>query len=131
MPNVAGQPNAVDADTQACALDENDEALTDEIDSEWMDKMTDRLCREFARQVQQQENMPATTNSSQRLANVRGLDQLQRTLERLARHESVRSARRARKNSVSPDAAFAELERRLFAKLEQAAAERDSERAQS
>jgi hypothetical protein len=118
MAKTPGQPNAVDADTQACSLDENDKALTDEIDIEWMDKMTDRVCRQVARQVMQSEKAPNSTLPETRVQNARALDILQRTLERLARQESARAARRSTKNSDSDLEALAALERRLFAQLE-------------
>ncbi len=118
------------ADADDCVLDDNDPLLKDEINDDWMDLVTDRIAREFARQVQQQENMPATTNNLTRLANVRALDQLQRTLERMAKQHTARNTRRAKKHARNPELARQALERRLFALLELSSATRSLEGAE-
>ena len=116
MPPIAVRPDA-DADTEPCPFS-NDPLMKDPIDEDWMDKMSERICREFARQFLQQERMPATTNHIVRLSNVRALDQLYRTLERISRNHDARASRRASKNMASVDDVYAALERRLFDQLE-------------
>jgi hypothetical protein len=118
MPKTPERPTAVGTDADACVLDSNDPLLKEDIDDNWMDIVTDRIAREFARQVIQQENMPATTSSATHLGNVRALEQLQRTLERMAKQHSTRNVRKATKNARSPEVARQALERRLFALLE-------------
>jgi hypothetical protein len=113
-----GRSLVIVEDADACVLDDNDPLLKDEINEDWMDLMTDRIGREFARQLIQQERMPATTNNLSRLANVRALDQLQRTLERMAKQHTARNTRRAKKNARNPELARQALERRLLALLE-------------
>ncbi|HEY0106677.1 MAG TPA: hypothetical protein VGB91_11385 [Rhizomicrobium sp.] len=115
-----------EAGATACPLDEDDPLLKDDIDDAWIDKADERICREFVRQLQQQESAFVTTNRDQRLANVRALDQLQRTLERIARRQTARVMRRSTKDAVNPDEEFAALERRLLPLLERAVADRDS-----
>ncbi|MEI9995703.1 MAG: hypothetical protein WDM91_13995 [Rhizomicrobium sp.] len=111
--------------TSACLLDPDDPLLKEEINEDWIDLAYERIGREFVRQLQLQERSVMTTNGDTRLKNVRSLDQLQRTLERIARGASAASLRRATKHAVHPDDAVNTLQRSLLPKLERAADERD------
>ena len=131
MPNQPNRPDEVDADAKACAIDDNDPLLKDAIDDNWINLAHERICREFARQLKQQENMRMTTNNITRLGNVRALDNLDRELERIARRNPVLATRAAAKDTVNPHDAFNTLERELLPDLEAAAAQRDSAKAQT
>jgi hypothetical protein len=115
----------------SCPIDRNDDLLTEQIDDAWFEKIDERICREFVRQLQQLENAVVTTNSLSRQANVRALEQLHRTLERIARGYSAKGARRAARNMVNSYEAYAALERRLYPLLEAQVAETDSDGVQS
>jgi hypothetical protein len=106
-------------------FDENDPLWKDPIDDKWFEESFERLAREFARQLFQQENVPMSTGGPTRLANVRTLDQLNRLLERMARQHASNSKRRGSRFNTNPDAAFLALERRIFPLLELAVARRD------
>lgn len=117
------RPEPVGARASACALindpndPDNDEALHDEIDDTWMDKMHERLCREFARQLIQQERAGMTTNPQNRIANVKALENLQKQYERLLRQDTARRKRHNPQDAKNERTAFLALERRLFAQL--------------
>jgi hypothetical protein len=128
MPNARPQVGATalacaprtQAEIEAYQNPENDEALKNAIDETWMDKMHERLCREFARQVIQQERSGMTTNSKARLENIKTLESLQKQLERLARQDSARARRKSTGDAKSDHDTFIILERRIFAQLERA-----------
>lgn len=95
-----------------------------EITPEWMDDMTRRLSRETKRQIAQLENAAPVIGATRedaavRAANVRTLDSLQRTLERLNRMEAERAARRAQKGNVNPQEARARIRARIIEIVEQ------------
>jgi len=95
------------------ALDKMWELTSDDINSEWMDIMVKRLFRELNRQLAQVESLkPEQASAGDRVQNARVLSSLERTLERLAKLEKEREARRERKG-LNHDDARAALERRL------------------
>lgn len=113
-------------ETDDCPFDENDPLWRDPVNDQWMFSAFERVAREFARQLFQQEAMPMTTGSQTRLNNVRALDQLYKLLERMARHHVSDAKRRDALSARNADDAFIALERRLLPLLERAVAERDS-----
>lgn len=124
MPNR--RPETVGTDASACVpaiIDsdpnnpDNDEALHDEIDIPWFDRMHERLCRELARQVIQQERASMTTSPQNRLANIKALENLQKQYERLLRQESARQKRINTRDAKNDRAVFLQIEQRLFAQL--------------
>ncbi|HXC56095.1 MAG TPA: hypothetical protein VNU97_12430 [Rhizomicrobium sp.] len=90
-----------------------------DIDSNWMDDMVNRLFTELKRELAQLENAkPKVQHDRQdaavRATNARTLDSLQRTLERLNRMEADRSARNATRGTINADEARARLEPRIL-----------------
>ena len=90
-----------------------------DIDSDWMDEMVNRLFSELKRELSQLENSkPKTAHEKQdatvRATNARTLDSLQRTLERLNRMEADRATRSAAKGSISGAEARKRLEPRIL-----------------
>lgn len=95
-----------------------------DINTEWMDQMVDRLFVELKRELSQLENAKPIAGDDQkgasaRNANARTLHSLEVTLERL---ETLK-AQRATKEFKKPGAARAEIERSILAVAEQAAAQ--------
>jgi hypothetical protein len=89
------------------------EVTIDDINSEWMDVMVKRLFRELNRQLVQVESLkPEQACAADRVQNARVLASLERTLERLARLEKDREARREKKGLKHDDTRKA-LERKL------------------
>ncbi len=89
-----------------------------DIDSDWMDQMANRLFVELKRELSQLENSKPRTehdkaDASVRALNARTLDSLQRTLERLNRMEAQRAARRAASGTLKPSEARARLRSRI------------------
>ncbi|HVV65988.1 MAG TPA: hypothetical protein VHC42_10990 [Rhizomicrobium sp.] len=89
----------------------------DDIDSEWMDQMVKRLFKELQKQLARVEaTRPEDNDTKQaqvRTANVRTLSAIERTLERLARLEQQRIARRQTKAVASNDDMRARLQHRI------------------
>jgi hypothetical protein len=141
MPNARSQVGATapacaprtPAEIEAYQNPENDEALKNAIDETWMDKMHERLCREFARQVIQQERSAMTTNTKARLENIKTLESLQKQLERLARQESARARRKSigDGDSKSDRDIFLTLERRITVQIERIQSREDRQKAQA
>lgn len=136
MSNVAERPHAVGADADACLIDPNDPLANDpllkgEINDEWFKLAHARICREFARQIIQQEKMHMTSNNLTRLGNIRGLDSLDRELDRIARRQSVLGARASIKKIGDANDAYDAIERSLSPDLNAAAAQRDLQKARS
>lgn len=86
----------------------------EEIDSQWMDHMVNRLFKELNRQMCQLENLKeGLSTGPDRAANARTLSSLERTLERLARLEREREALREKKVAKKHDEVRDALVRRL------------------
>jgi hypothetical protein len=89
----------------------------DDIDSEWLDKMVKRLFKELQKQLARVEATKPDDNdtktASVRTANVRTLDAIERTLERLTRMENERISRRQMKTVVRNDELRAQLQRKI------------------
>jgi leucyl-tRNA synthetase len=89
----------------------------DDIDSEWLDKMVKRLFKELQKQLARVEATKPDDNdtktASVRTANVRTLDAIERTLERLTRLENERISRRQMKTVVRNDELRAQLQRKI------------------
>jgi len=128
MPNE--RPHPVGTDAHACVpaiIDsdpseysdnpDNDEALHDAIDIPWFDRIHERFCRELARQLIQQERSVMTTNSQNRLANIKDLENLQKQYERLLSQESARQKRLNTRDAKNDRAIFLQIEQKLFAQL--------------
>ena len=103
-----------------------------DIDSKWMDDMTNRLLVELKRELSQLENAKPKTefekqDAATRALNARTLDSLQRTLERLNRMEAQRAASRAVKGQITPDEARKRLEPRILEIVARIRSEKDSE----
>jgi hypothetical protein len=110
---VAGELRADDAAMSAAMKD----VRPNDIDPKWMDEMVKRLFNELRKQLSRIEATKPedndTKNASVRVANVRALDTIERTLERLARMEKQRVESRESKQAQRNDAIRAELHRRI------------------
>jgi hypothetical protein len=93
-----------------------------DVDSEWMDEMVKRLFTELQRQLACVEATRPEDNdvkkAQTRAANLRTLSTIERTLERLARLEQQRIARRQTKAVASNDDMRARLQHRINLLLE-------------
>jgi hypothetical protein len=89
----------------------------DDIDSDWLDKMVKRLFRELNRQLACIESTKPdegdTKKASVRAANIRSLGAIERTLERLARMEQERIAKRQTKTAGKNEHLRVQLEYRI------------------
>lgn len=89
----------------------------DDIDPGWMDEMVKRLFKQLQTQLARIEATKPedgdTRKASVRAANIRALGQLERTLERLARMEQERTARRTARASESSEDVRARLQHRI------------------
>jgi erythromycin esterase-like protein len=89
----------------------------DDIDSNWMDDMVKRLFKELKRQLSQIESIKPENDevkrAAVRVANVRALSALERTLERLARMEQQRVASRKVRTAARNEEIRITLERRI------------------
>jgi len=89
----------------------------DDIDPEWLDEMVKRLFRELNRQLLCIENTKAedtdTKKATMRATHVRTLGAIERTLERLARMEQERIAKRQTKTAGRNEHLRIELECRI------------------
>jgi Skp family chaperone for outer membrane proteins len=81
----------------------------------WWDRLVNRMTTELQKQLAQIESLKAEKpqSASDRAANARTLDSLQRTMERLMRAEQARAAVRERKVQSSDGEARNTLVRRL------------------
>jgi putative protein kinase ArgK-like GTPase of G3E family len=107
----------------------------DDIDADWMDDMVKRLFTELRRQLSMIEstkpNNEETKVAGVRAANVRALDSLERTLERLARLEQQRVASRKVRTAVRDEEIHITLERRINRFIAHAASKGVSKKPQS
>ena len=89
----------------------------DDIDEDWMDDMVKRLFTELRRQLSMIESTKPSNDetkvASVRAANVRALDSLERTLERLARLEQQRVASHKVRTATQDEEIRITLERRI------------------
>ncbi|HVU22365.1 MAG TPA: hypothetical protein VHE09_16665 [Rhizomicrobium sp.] len=89
----------------------------DDIDSEWLDDMVKRLFKELQKQLARVEATKPDDNDTKcaavRTANVRTLDAIERTLERLVRMESERIASRQTKTAGKNEHLRVQLEYRI------------------
>ena len=89
----------------------------EDIDSDWLDKILQRLFRALEVQLARIEATTAydddVKRAQVRAANVRALSAIERTLERLARLEQQRVASRKTKASAGYEEIRAEIERRI------------------
>jgi hypothetical protein len=107
--HIGGAPTRVEI--EAAGITPND------IDSEWMDQMVKRLFMELQKQLARVEaTKPEDSDvkaASVRTANVRTLDVIERTLERLMRMELERVASRQTKTAVRNEQLRIQLEYRI------------------
>ena len=93
-----------------------------DINPEWMDKMVKRLFMELQKQLARVEATKPDDNdtkcASVRAANVRTLETIERTLERLARMEQERVAKRHVRATASKEEMRARLQHRINLLLE-------------
>jgi hypothetical protein len=95
-------------------LEKQFEITLEDISSHWIDLMSKRLRRELNRQMCQVESQQAAkSTSTDRKENARVLASLQGTMEKLARMEVQRDARRKGKNTAKDADARKALERKL------------------
>ncbi|HWA03879.1 MAG TPA: hypothetical protein VG819_10155 [Rhizomicrobium sp.] len=89
----------------------------DDIDSRWMDDMVKRLFKQLHTQLARIEATKPedgdTRKASVRAANIRALDTLERTLERLARMERERTAGRTARETESREQIRARIQHRI------------------
>jgi hypothetical protein len=89
----------------------------DDIDPDWLDEMVKRLFRELNRQLACIENTKAddadTRKATMRATHVRALGAIERTLERLARMEQERIAKRQTKTVARNDELRASIQRKI------------------
>ena len=89
--------------------------ILEPANADWWDLLVIRMAKELQKQLSQIESLRAkdTGKSSDRAANARTLDSLQRTMERLMRAEEARAAARERKVMSGDGKARKVLVRRL------------------
>ena len=89
----------------------------EDIDSDWLDRMVQRLFKALEVQLARIEATKAhddeVKQAQVRAANVRALSAIERTLERLARLEQQRAAYRKTRASAGYEEMRAEIERRI------------------
>ena len=103
----------------------------DDIDPEWIDKMVKRLFRELQKQLARVEATKPDDNdtkcASVRSANVRTLSSIEQTLERLARMEQERIAKRQTKRVVRNDELRASIQHKIDILLKHQESDRSAE----
>jgi hypothetical protein len=103
----------------------------DDVKPDWMDKMVKRLFSELQKQLARIEATKPDDNdtkcASVRAANVRTLSSIEQTLERLARLEQQRVAKRQTKMVVRKDELRASIQHKIDILLKHQEADRTAE----